>query len=225
MIKLVIWDMDGVIIDSEPVHHKISLATYKKYGINLTDEECMDLIGKSNKDIWSDLKEKYNLKDTVEDLTKQQLLQNVKYYNENGAEPIKGVVELLKELKENGIKTALASSSPMSFINLILDKLQIKEYFDLVLSGENFTKSKPDPQIFLVALDYFKVKPEEAVIIEDSNKGVIAAKRANINCVGFINKNSGNQDLSLADVQVEDLRSLCFEDLQNICVKRKISLE
>lgn len=220
MLKLVIWDMDGVVIDSEPIHNKISLAAYKKYGINLTDEEAMDLIGKSNKDIWSDFKEKYSLKETVEDLTKEELLQNIKYYNENHAEPIKGVVDLLKELKETGIKVALASSSPMSFINLILDKLQIKEYFGLVLSGENFTKSKPDPQLFLAALDYFKVKPEEAVIIEDSNKGVIAAKRANINCVGFINKNSGNQDLSLADVQVEDLHSLCLKDLEDICAKR-----
>lgn len=220
MLKLVIWDMDGVVIDSEPIHNKISLAAYKKYGINLTDEEAMDLIGKSNKDIWSDFKEKYSLKETVEDLTKEELLQNIKYYNENHAEPIKGVVDLLKELKETGIKVALASSSPMSFINLILDKLQIKEYFGLVLSGENFTKSKPDPQLFLAALDYFKVKPEEAVIIEDSNKGVIAAKRANINCVGFINENSGNQDLSLADVQVEDLHSLCLKDLEDICAKR-----
>ncbi|WP_035294357.1 HAD family phosphatase [Clostridium sp. KNHs214] len=220
MLKLVIWDMDGVVIDSEPIHNKISLAAYKKYGINLTDEEAMDLIGKSNKDIWSDFKEKYSLKETVEDLTKEELLQNIKYYNKNHAEPIKGVVDLLKELKETGIKVALASSSPMSFINLILDKLQIKEYFGLVLSGENFTKSKPDPQLFLAALDYFKVKPEEAVIIEDSNKGVIAAKRANINCVGFINKNSGNQDLSLADVQVEDLHSLCLKDLEDICAKR-----
>ena len=128
---------------------------------------------------------------------------------------IDGIKDLISDLINNNIAIALASSSPMKFIQLAIEKVGISEYFDIIVSGEHVDKSKPEPDIFLRAASLLKVKPSDCLVLEDSVNGVIAAKKAGMKCIAFLNPNSGNQDLSKADKVVTTLKRLEYKDLFN----------
>lgn len=208
MLKAVIFDMDGVIIDSEPFYLDIGMKLYKKLNINMTEEEHKAFIGVSNKNMWNIIKNKYGLKETVSELVEIHNKANIEYLEEKIEGPIPGVVEILDSLKENGIMVALASSSSMEIIKMVLGKLKLNKYFQAIESGENLEKSKPAPDIFLNAAKMLKVEPESCTVIEDSFHGVAAAKAAGMKCIGFQNPNSGNQNLESADLIVSSLKNV-----------------
>ncbi len=216
MLKAVIFDMDGVIIDREPFQLIICLRLFKDLNINITEDEYNTFTGVSNTSMWTTLKNKYGLKDTVSELVKHHTEAAINYLEENEEKPIPGVVEILESLRNNDIKIALASSSPMEGIRQVLDKFQISEYFQAVISGENLERGKPAPDIFLNAAKMLKVEPEYCIVIEDSNHGVTAAKTAGMKCIGFQNPNSGNQNLEVADLIVESMKELNFNRIKNI---------
>jgi beta-phosphoglucomutase family hydrolase len=202
MAKAFIFDMDGVIIDSEPIHMESDKMTMKYYDREISDEELNNYVGISNPDMWRVLREKHNMTASIEEILekhtayKKQLIQNMKLT------PIKGIKVLLDELKNSGIRVGLASSSTKEFIEIILNNLGLSEYFEIIISCEDVERSKPSPDIFLKAAEVLRVKPCDCLVIEDSSHGVKAAKLAEMKCIGFINPNSGKQDLSLADAVV-----------------------
>jgi beta-phosphoglucomutase family hydrolase len=210
LLKAVIFDMDGVIIDSEPFQLIICLKLFKDLNINITEDEYNTFTGVSNTSMWTTLKNKYGMKETVSELVKLQTEAYINYLEANEEKPIPGVVEILEGLKNNNIKIALASSSPMEGIRLVIDKFQISDYFQAVISGENLKRGKPAPDIFLNAAKMLKVEPEYCTVIEDSNHGVNAAKAAGMKCIGFQNPNSGNQYLEEADLIVNSMEELNF---------------
>lgn len=199
MIKAFIFDMDGVIIDSEPLHFESDRRTMKEYGIIISDEILNQYVGITNFRMWRELIERFQLKATVETLLDKQMQHKCQLINESPMVPIEGVLELLTVLKHQGIKTGLASSSNRDFIELILDKLQLTSYFEVVVSGEDIVNGKPAPDIFLKAAELLDVSPEQCMVLEDSEHGVNAAKAAGMVCIGYKNPNSGHQDLSSAD--------------------------
>lgn len=205
-IKAVIFDMDGVIIDSEPFHYKVNREIFKELNIQISDEEYSKFIGVSNKDMWSFLRKKYNLKDSVEELSARQIDRNINYLKENDEKPIEGIKELIKGLNDRGLKIGLASSSPMAYIELVLNKFGIDKFFHKKISGENLSKGKPHPDIYLLIAKELGVVPGECLVIEDSTNGVESAKKAGMNCIGFDNPNSDKQDLSGADIVVGSIR-------------------
>ena len=216
MLKAVIFDMDGVIVDSEPAHEEVCKRRFKELNINVTDEEYSTFVGVSNKDMWTRLKENYGLKETVEELISIHLKAIMDDFRERDEKPIPGVERLLENLKAEGIKIALASSSPMENIELVLEKFGIGDYFESVISGENLERGKPAPDIFLKSAEKLGVNPENCVVIEDSHNGVKAAKAAGMKCVGFKNINSGNQDLSMADIIVYSMEDVNIEHLKGL---------
>jgi beta-phosphoglucomutase-like phosphatase (HAD superfamily) len=111
----------------------------------------------------------------------------------------------LDYLKAEKIDRCIASSGLMKNVQLILEKLNVEEYFSHLVSGEMVTNGKPSPDIFLQAAGHFSTKSSNCVVIEDSRNGVEAARSANMNCIGYINEGSGNQDLSKADLIVDSL--------------------
>lgn len=216
MLKAVIFDMDGVIIDSEPFHLDICLEIFKKLNIDVTENEYNTFIGVSNTSMWTTLRNKYCINKSVKELVALQREACNKYLMENDVKPIPGVVEILVNLKENGIKTALASSSPMESIKLVLDKFNIMDYFVAVISGENLKRGKPAPDIFLCAANLLKIESKYCAVIEDSSHGVSAAKSAGMKCIGFQNPNSGNQNLEAADLIVRSLKDLNLEIIRGL---------
>lgn len=213
ILKAFIFDMDGVIIDSEPIHFEIDVETMKYFGVTIAPHELDRFVGMTNPEMWSILKQEYSLPQSVSEIIEYQLKLKIEWIRSTDLGPIEGIQELIFDLKKNNILIGLASSSPIAFINEVLRKYKFFEYFDSIISGEEVTKGKPAPDIYLEVSNQLNVKPNECWVLEDSKNGVQAAKAAGMKCIGFINQNSGNQDLSRADIIVNNIRDIKVMDL------------
>ncbi|NLW08758.1 MAG: HAD family hydrolase [Firmicutes bacterium] len=210
MIKAFIFDMDGVIVDSEPLHFEVNRRIMRDFGLEFSDEFFHAYVGITNEQMWADLIERYSLNTTIEELQKKDFLLKKEVFRD--LQPIKGIPELLANLKKDGIAIGLASSSEKAFIEMVLEELGIRGYFQAVVSGEEVERSKPEPEIFLRAAELLNVDPADCLVLEDSRHGVEAAKRAGMKCIGYQNPNSGPQDLSRADKIVHTLENLDYRD-------------
>lgn len=209
MKKCVIFDMDGVIIDSEPIHQECERKIFSLMGISVSEEEHNALVGATDETMWSRMGKLYNLPITVSEaiqLKKSFYLEYLK--SEAYIKPIPYVSELIVDLHKNGFLLALASSSPYEQIDFILSNFELKRYFHSIISGEDVEAGKPHPEIFLKAADSLGANPDSCVVIEDSFNGVTAAISAKMKCIGYKNPNSGNQDLSHAEIVVHSMNEI-----------------
>jgi len=220
MIETVIFDMDGVIIDSEPIHQELQAQLFESFNISLSPEEYQTYIGRSSKNMWQELIEKFSLSVTVEEVLKQDRgLYHERLKSEPGLDPIPGVRELIESLYHEHVNLVLASSSSMKSIQLVLELFGLTHFFGQKVSGADLKFSKPHPEIFKVAATLTKSDSSQCLVIEDSHHGVAAAKRANMKCIGYQNPNSGNQNLALADLIVEDFRQLNYPMIMELGAK------
>lgn len=208
MIKAIIFDMDGVLIDSEPLHLQFSQELFKKLKIQMSIEDYSKFVGTTSKYMWGVIKDRYSLKNTVDELIKMEREGFFKYLSSIDIEPIDYIPELLSELSKNNFKTAVASSSPINVIEFIIKSFKLETYFNELVTGDYVSKSKPNPDVFLYAAKKLNVLPHECVVIEDSHNGVLAAKNAGMKCIGFKNPHSGKQDLSKADMLISSFREI-----------------
>jgi beta-phosphoglucomutase len=202
-MKLVIFDMDGVLVDSETIYHQFHPYYFStKLGIDLSQEEVDALTGVASREIYRHYKALYPEKLPLEAevyVEQEYDLLMVKFATLNPFPVIDGIPELLEILQQQGYRIALSSSNQRRMVDLCLRRSGLSTYFENVLSGEDVAKAKPDPEIFVRQAEYFGVPVEECLVIEDSTNGCRAAKAAGMPCFGFINPHSGAQDLSLAD--------------------------
>lgn len=216
LIKAVIFDMDGVIIDSEPLHYEANKEIFSSLGIPIQDVPYSNYIGVSNEDMWQDLKNTFSLPYSVNELVEKQNNETLKYFKKSSFKPIDGIVELLITLKNNTFKIGLASSSPEVLIKEVLNFLNLDEYFDVYASADHVARGKPKPDLFIYTAGLLQVRPKECIVIEDSKNGVKAAKAAGMKCIGFVNPNSMNQDLSLADVTVKSIKDITIDLIKSL---------
>jgi HAD superfamily hydrolase (TIGR01509 family) len=213
MIKAVIFDMDGVLIDSEPLHCRADNQLLKELGAVAPENYLDRFAGWTDDAMWKAIKTDYPITKSISEIKELQVPIKLKMLQESDLKAISGVVELLEEIKKEQILIALASSSPKIFIEAVVKKIEIGKYFEALLSGEEVERSKPEPDIFLKAALLLNVKPSECLVVEDSKSGTVAAKKAGMKCIGFRNLSSGDQDLSEADVIVNEIRDI---DLKKI---------
>ena len=217
MIKTVIFDMDGVIVDTEPVHHYAYNQHFKQLNIDVSPEMYASFTGNSTKNIFERLKVQFNLSDDVPTLveTKRNLF-NEAFDSKEDLFLLDGVEDLIKDLHQNGMQLVLASSSAKVTINRIFNRFGLHKYFTHIVSGEDFPKSKPHPAIFQHAAFLAETLPENCIVIEDSTNGIKAAKAAGIYCIGYDSFHSKMQDYSMADRVISNFVDLNFETIQTI---------
>lgn len=217
MTRTVIFDLDGVIIDSEPVHFRLERAMFDELQIPMSAEEHNSYVGMSSENMWENIVNKHHLSYEPGKLVqKKHLLYLHHLSKDKNVYPIAGVAELIKDLYKNNFELIVASSSPGVVIDAVLQKFNLEKYFIATVSGTQLTNSKPHPEIFLRAAQLADSKPEECVVIEDSRNGVTAAKAAGMKCIGFANLNSGNQDLSKADVIIKSFAEINVDFVRNL---------
>lgn len=208
MLKAVIFDMDGVLIDSEPVHYQANKQLMEHMGYEISYEYYKQFIGSTCTRMWQTIIRDYGVDKTVEWLLAESDKICDDIIRENGYPPVKGAVNLVKDLEQAGYILAVASSSKPERIERNVTTLDIKHCFDKLVSGENVINPKPAPDVFLKAASQIGVSPEECIVIEDSDNGVKAAKAAGMVCIGYLNPGSGEQSLSEADYIVESLENI-----------------
>jgi HAD superfamily hydrolase (TIGR01509 family) len=199
MEKAFIFDLDGVIINSEPIHDLVDIDVATAFEIQLDHQRLQKYVGMRSREVWESIIKEDQLILTSDELLAVADVKKEKYIAENELQPINGIKELLIELKEKDYRIALASSSPKRFIEAVLNKFEIHSYFEYKVSGDEVKLGKPDPEIYLLAAQRLNVDPKNCIVLEDSKNGVAAGNDAGMKTIGFANPGSGNQDLSKAN--------------------------
>lgn len=210
MLKAVIFDMDGVVVDSEPLIFEFEQEMFGEFGILVSEEVHLSLVGTTCEGFWAAIKEQYGLQQPLEEIVAESKRREIIAMER--VELISGVMEFIKDLSAHGVQLILASSAPKKRIMVVMEKFLLDKLFSGFVSGDDVKKGKPDPEVFLLAAEKAAAEPGECVVIEDATHGVSAAKAAGMKCVGF-DAMSGRQDLSRADLVVSGYGDLSYERL------------
>ena len=217
MIQTVIFDMDGVIVDTEPVHRYAYFKLFEELNIQVTEDIYTSLTGFSTRNTFQKLKELFVIEQEVEELIlRKRTIFNDAFDSKSDLELLDGVGNLIKELHQNGIQLILASSASKVTIERVFNRFKLHDFFSHKISGEDFPQSKPHPAIFEYAASLSIAPKESCIVIEDSTNGVKAAKSAGIFCVGYNSIHSEAQDLSKADIIINHFNELDIDLVRNL---------
>lgn len=213
-MKAVILDMDGVIIDSEPLHQEIEKELLEELGGKMTRKDQQGFVGTTDHYMWSTVKERFNLTPTVDEMIaskKKRFMDQI-----DTITLIDGFKQVLDIFANEGYLIALASSNNRKAVDQIIKQFDLADYLEFAMSGEDVKEGKPHPEIFLKTAEAMKVDPAECLVIEDAKNGVEAAKAAGMKCIGFNHPHSGKQDLSKADLIIDDYKEFDLEAVNKL---------
>jgi HAD superfamily hydrolase (TIGR01509 family) len=217
----VIFDMDGVIVHSEPLWSEAEQRLLARRGLIASPELKPLLMGRDSREAIAILIKHYELGEQVEDVVRERNQIIARLFQES-LEPVPHILNLIHSLREGEIKTAVASSSPNRLVVLALDKLGIKELFDVILSGDEVFRGKPSPEIYLAAAGRLGVKPANCLVIEDAPSGVAAAKAAGMKCLAVCTT-VGSSELGDADRVVESFAAVDFTFIQAVMINSQLA--
>jgi len=202
-IKAIIFDMDGLMIDSERLYFDVERALARNYGKEVSDETLMKMMGRSPLEAMS-----IYAMDLGFDISSEELLRlrNDMFVDRlrNEVSAMKGLYEMLNRF-EGKLKMAIATGSPEEFLRIVMDKLKIEKYFDVLQPSDEIKEGKPNPEIYLKAAEKLKVLPSECIVLEDSCNGALAGKRAGCYTIAVPSEYTCKQDFSFVDYIARDL--------------------
>lgn len=206
-IEAVVFDMDGVLVDSEPLHMEATRRLLAAYGVGYSQEENAEFIGFTDLEIFTILRIRHGLAPATDELTRQFAEKLIELL-EREAVPLPGVPAVLEGLRRAGYRLALASSSTPKVIAATLRTLRIDGHFPTVVSSVEVGRGKPAPDVFLAAASRLGRPPSRCLVIEDSRNGVLAAKRAGMACVAVPCAATRHQEFAGADLVLGTLEEL-----------------
>jgi HAD superfamily hydrolase (TIGR01509 family) len=210
----IIFDMDGVIVDSNPAH-KVALRQFcARHGYELSNEYLRnEIYGRTNKDwisnLFGDLKDHQWKKYEQE---KEAIFREI-YSDE--IKPVNGLLPFLDLLKNNNIPRAIATSAPRENVDFVLDKIALESYFSIILDESDVTKGKPDPQIYLKTVEELSYPADRCIVIEDSVSGIEAAKSAGCKVIG-ITTTHNSDEFEHTDLVIDNFQHLSISLLNNL---------
>jgi len=210
MIKAVIYDMDDLMVNSYALHIEASDRVFQRHGVDqkkVPEHIRAGLVGMRVSDILKYLVDYLKLDVNLENLQEKRSAIFLDLVNKN-LKTMPDLLQSLKLFKKNKFKIALASSGTKKYINVVLAKFKIADYFDVIVSGDDIKRGKPDPEIFSVAVKKLGLKPEETLVLEDATNGIEAAKSAGCKCIAVINKMTPPQNYSKADLVINSLEEI-----------------
>ena len=215
MLKAILFDMDGVIVDTEPLHHKAYHRMFVDVNIKVSATLYESFTGKSTLSICEQLCSDFKLSETPQALVSLKRMHfNELFESDSGLALIEGVLDLIKDFHSNGLTLVLASSASMPNIDRIFKRFDLDQYFVAKLSGADLKASKPHPEIFIKAAEASGHAREYCMVIEDSTNGITAAKAAGIFCVGYNSANSKNQDYSEANKVITHFKEIAYDKVR-----------
>ena len=217
MLKAVIFDMDGVIVNSEPLHHLAYKKMFEEFQLDVSNSLYESFTGQSTHTICKQLCEIFNIYEDPNLLVQSKRKHfKVIFDNDTSFQMIDGALELIQDYFDNNITLVLASSASMTNIERIFEKFDLNKYFKSRISGADLKESKPNPEIFVKAAKMSGFNKKECIVIEDSTNGIIAAKSAGIYCVGYNSYNSKNQNYDNADLVISSLNEINFKKVSKL---------
>lgn len=208
MIKTVIFDMDGVLIDSEPIHKSINQEFFREISVPVSDKEYEEkFVGLPLEQMFVQLKKQNDIRESHEELLNECSRRIFNGFDKADLFAAEGVRNLLAAIRNQGLNLAVGSSSTPELISLVINKIGLSEYFNHLVSGYEVKRGKPNPDLFLHIAGIFDTSPADCLVIEDSTQGVEASFRAGMKTIAVRNISSGDQNLTKADLIVEDFSS------------------
>lgn len=206
-IKAIIYDMDGVIIDSEPLWRKAMIEGFNQIGIPFTEADCRITTGMRFKEVIEFWFQKHLFTSmSVQDFDTMVISRLCDLIKQEG-KAMSGLMESLEFFTKKGLKLGIATSSDEALMNTVVDSLKIRHYFQALCSAEKLPYGKPHPQVFLDCANQLNVLPAYCLIIEDSVNGLIAGKAAQMRVVAIPEEeNKNNPKFAIADWKLESLK-------------------
>jgi beta-phosphoglucomutase family hydrolase len=205
----VIFDMDGVLVDNAHFHERAFAEYFSQFGIKLAPE----MFGRGNEELMAEL-----FPNESKEWHRELATGKEAYYRqiyEPHVKPVAGLVELLEELKKNDILIAVGSSAPVENIDFVLDKLQIRNYFDVVVVAAMVKKAKPAPDIYLKSAELLNVKPDKCLVFEDALAGIAAAQSAGMK-VAAVATSLPKERLNETDLIINDFTEITVDEIKQI---------
>jgi len=216
-LDAVVFDMDGVLVDSEPLYDLATTVFLRRRGVEADPAHFDTLRGLPLLEVWAALAARYRLHEPVADLAAEASRNLDRFFADRGRlEPIPGVRELVAALNAAGVPLAVASSSPSRRVQDLVGRLGLDRSFPVLVSGDEVRRGKPDPEIFLTAARRLGVDPNGCAVVEDSERGVAAALDAGMRCVGLDRGQLGQPGLRRAHLVVLELTQLTVDRLRSL---------
>jgi HAD superfamily hydrolase (TIGR01509 family) len=223
MLEAIIFDMDGVLVDSEYTYFQSKSQILSEAGHEVEDSYHFQFMGTTSDYMWEKMKQEFSLPLSVAEYIQQMTALRQAIIKRDGIRVIPHVQEFVKGLSQAGLKLAVASSSSLAEIKVNLAEIGLSEYFSEVVSTEEVEHSKPAPDVYLAAAERIGIMPENCLGIEDTKNGTGAVRNAGMVCVGFANPAFPKQDLAFADRVVSSFSELDADSLTKIYQKVRAS--
>jgi HAD superfamily hydrolase (TIGR01509 family) len=204
MARAVLFDFDGVIVRSEPLHKRTFMELLSPYGVEVSDERWYrEFAGTGSRRIFKALADEHGVEVDIDELVSKRRAVFVEHVKKGELEVMPGLMELLAALKGKGIKMAIVSGGHRDYIEVLMDMLDIRQYFGAVVSAEDIPERKPDPGPFLHGAKALAIAPDECLVLEDSISGCKAARAAGMRLIWI--RPDPSMDGPECDLEVEDL--------------------